>query len=79
MLRVPRRQGCRLDTPEEVYDPATCDAVLSDQVLPLALLLEDVYTVYGLGSTTTDHTRDDIGFLAAACRRAARRIKPHIP
>jgi len=48
-------------------------------VLPLALLLEDVYTVYGLGSTTTDHTRDDIGFLAAACRRAARRIKPHIP
>jgi len=79
MLRVPRRQGCRLDTPGEVYDPATCDAVLSDQVLPLALLLEDVYTVYGLGSTTTDHTRDDIGFLAAACRRAARRIKPHIP
>jgi glutamate-1-semialdehyde 2,1-aminomutase len=79
MLRVPRRQGYRLDTPEEVYDPAICDVVLSDQVLQLALLLENVYTVHGLGSTTAAHNREDIAFLAAACRRAARRIKPHMP
>jgi len=53
--------------------------VLSDVVLQLALLLEDVYTVHGLGATTAAHTREDIGFLAGACRRAARRIKPHMP
>jgi len=79
MLRVPRGEGHRLNTPEEVYDPAICDVVLSDVVLQLALLLEDVYTVHGLGATTAAHTREDIGFLAGACRRAARRIKPHMP
>jgi len=79
MLRFPRGRGHRLNTPEEVYDPAICDVVLSDLVLQLALLLEDVYTVHGLGSTTAAHTREDIGFLAAACRRVARRVKPHMP
>jgi len=79
MLRVPRGRGHRLNTPEEVYDPAVCDVVLSDVVLQLALLLESVYTVHGLGSTTAAHTREDIGFLAEACRRAARRIRPHMP
>jgi glutamate-1-semialdehyde 2,1-aminomutase len=79
MLRFPRRRGCRLDTPEEVYDPAICDVVLSDHVLQLALLLEDVYTVHGLGATTAAHTHEDIEFLAGACRRAAQRIKPHMP
>jgi glutamate-1-semialdehyde 2,1-aminomutase len=78
MLRLPRREGLRLDRPEEVYDPAACDVVLSDVVLPLALLLEDVYTVHGLGCTTLAHTPEDIAFLAAACHRAARRIKPHL-
>jgi len=78
MLRFPRERGRRLDTPEEVYDPAICDVVLSDHVLPLALLLEDVYTVHGLGSTTAVHTRADIAFLAEACRRAARRVKPYV-
>lgn len=79
MLRVLRKPGCRLDTPEEVYDPAACDVFLTDVVLQLALLLEDVYTIHGLGSTTTAHTPEDIAFLAAACRRAARRITPHRP
>jgi glutamate-1-semialdehyde 2,1-aminomutase len=78
MLRVVRAPGHRLQTPEEVYDPAVCDVVLSDVVLQLALLLEDVYTVHGLGATTLAHSDDDIAFLAAACRRAARRIKPHL-
>jgi hypothetical protein len=78
MLRFPRERGRRLDAPEEVFDPAICDVILSDHVLPLALLLEDVYTVHGLGSTTAAHTRADIALLAEACRRAARRVKPHM-
>jgi glutamate-1-semialdehyde 2,1-aminomutase len=78
MLRVPRQDGHRLNTPEEVYDPAVCDVVLSDVVLQLALLLEGVFTVHGLGATTAAHTPRDIAVLAAACRRAARRIKPHL-
>jgi hypothetical protein len=47
-------------------------------VLQLALLREDVYTVHGLGCTTLAHTADDLAFLAAACRRAARHVKPYI-
>jgi len=79
MLRVPRGEGHRLNTPEEVHNPAICDVILSDVVLQLALLLESVHTVHGLGATTAAHTHEDIGFLAEACRRAARRIKPHMP
>jgi glutamate-1-semialdehyde 2,1-aminomutase len=79
MLRLFPKAGCHLDTPDEVFDPAICDVFLSDVALQLALLLENVYTIHGLGSTTAAHTSEDIAFLAAACRQAARRIKVHLP
>ena len=78
MLRVLRRPNLRLDTPEEVYDPACCDVVLSDEILQLAFLVEDVFTVHGLGAISAAHSPSDIEFLAAACRRVARRVKPHL-
>ena len=54
----------------------SCDVELSDTVLQLALLLEDVFVMHGLGSVSAAHTAEDITLLGEACRRAARRILP---
>ena len=67
-----------LECPEDVFDPALCDPTLSEHVLRLALLQEDVHTVHGLGSLTCAHTEGDLARLAEACRRVARRIKPYL-
>ncbi len=77
-VRFPQRPGIRLETPEDVHDPALCDDFLSERVLRLALLLEDVHTVHGLGALSTAHSEADIAFLGEACRRAARRIRPYL-
>ncbi len=78
MLHFPYDERLALDAPEAVYDPDLCDATLRDQVLQLALLLEDVHVVHGLGALSTAHTEADIETLREACRRAARRIKPYL-
>lgn len=78
MLLFPYEEGCELMTPEEVRNPAICDLALSEKVLQLGLLLENVFTMHGLGSTTTAHTEADIQFLGEACRRLAQRIKPYL-
>jgi hypothetical protein len=78
MLLFPYEEGLELITPEEVRNPSVCDLTLSEKVLQLALLLENVYTVHGLGCTTAAHSEEDIGFLKGACRRAAKRIKPYL-
>ena len=78
MLLFPREKDPQLMTPEEIYNPAVCDIILSNKVLQLALLLENVFTVLGLGSTTTAHTDEDIEFLTRAYCRVARRIKPYL-
>jgi glutamate-1-semialdehyde 2,1-aminomutase len=78
MLVFPYEEGLELTTPEEVRNPSVCDITLSEKVLQLALLLEDVYTVHGIGCTTAAHSEKDIRFLEEACRRAARRIKPYL-
>jgi glutamate-1-semialdehyde 2,1-aminomutase len=62
-------------SPEQVRDPETCDVELADTVLQLALLLEDVHVVHGLGSLSTAHTAAHVERLGEACRTAARRIK----
>jgi glutamate-1-semialdehyde 2,1-aminomutase len=78
MLLFPYEEGLELNVPEEVRNPEVCDITLSEKVLQLALLVENVYTVHGLGCTTAAHTEDDLEFLGKACRRAARRIKPYL-
>jgi len=77
MLLFPREKDPQLMTPEEIFNPDVCDITLSCKVLQLALLLENVFTVHGLCSTTTAHTEQDIKFLGQACRRAAHRLKPY--
>ncbi len=78
MLHFPYDDGLELNSPDAVWDPDLCDVTLRDQVLQLALLLEDVHVVHGLGALSTAHTEADIAFLSEACQRAARRIKPYL-
>ncbi len=63
-------------TPEQTLNPAVCDVELSDTVLQLALLLEDVFVMHGLGSVGAAHTESDIERFGEACGRAAKRIAP---
>jgi glutamate-1-semialdehyde aminotransferase len=78
MLLFPYEEGLELSTPDQVRNPSVCDITLSEKVLQLALLLEDVYTVHGIGCTTAAHNEEDIQFLGEACGRAARRVKPYL-
>jgi glutamate-1-semialdehyde aminotransferase len=76
MLHFPYDDCNPLHHPDEVNDPALCDVVLQDKVLRLAMLLENVSVLHGLGSLTTAHSNEDMAFLIAACHRVARRIGP---
>jgi glutamate-1-semialdehyde 2,1-aminomutase len=78
MLHFPYDEDACLGGLRDWHNPAVCDVELRQQVVDLALLLEDVYTVHGHGAVSTAHTGADIDLLAAACRRAARRIKPYL-
>jgi len=75
MLLFPYREGYEPRVPEDARNPEVCDLVLGEEVLRLALLLEDVHVMHGLGSVTAAHTEADIAFLEEACARVARRIK----
>ncbi|MBN2554187.1 MAG: aminotransferase class III-fold pyridoxal phosphate-dependent enzyme [Spirochaetales bacterium] len=64
---------CR--SPEDTLNPHVCDVKLANRVLQLALLLEDVHVVHGLGSIATAHTEADLPLIREAYGRVARRIK----
>ena len=66
------------DRPHVTSDPALCDVVLKEQFLQLALLLEDVYTMYGSCALSMAHTEADVDRLGDACGAAARRIRPYL-
>ena len=78
MLLFPFQEGHALETPEEVRNPAICDITLSEEVLQLAMLLENVFIMHGLGCISTAHTSEDLQVLGQAYRRVARRIKPYM-
>ncbi len=75
-VHFPLDPSTACDTPEQTRNPEVCDVELSDTVLQLALLLEDVHVMHGLGSVSAAHTEADIERLAEATGRAARRIRP---
>jgi len=77
MIHFPYQIDRQLNAPEDVQDPTLCDVTLREQALKLALLLENVHVVHGLGALSTAHTEDDIAFLGKACQRVARRFKAH--
>ena len=78
MLVFPYEEGLELNTPEEIFNPSICDQVLSEKVVQLAMLLENVHVVHGLGSSTTAHSGDDLRILGEAYRKVAKRIKPYL-
>jgi glutamate-1-semialdehyde 2,1-aminomutase len=78
MLHFPYREDACLEGPQDWHNPAVCDVTLRQQVLNLALLLEDVFVIHSHGAVSTAHTEADIDLLAGACRRVARRIKPYL-
>jgi len=75
MVQFPHREGTRFRSPEDIRNPEICDVVLSDKALQLALLLEEVHVVHGLGAVSAAHDEQTIEHLAEGCRRAARRIR----
>jgi glutamate-1-semialdehyde aminotransferase len=78
LIHFPIRPGIEIDSPDVASDPACCNMEVRELVLKLALLLEDVYAVHGLGSLSAAHTEQGLDKLYAACERAALRIKPFL-
>jgi glutamate-1-semialdehyde 2,1-aminomutase len=78
MLHFPYDEDAVLNTPEDWANPSVCDVALSHKVLDLALLLENVFMLHSHGGVAITHTEADIDFLAGACSRVARRIKPYL-
>jgi len=77
-LLFPHHEHFEFRAPEDTRNPEVVDVRLSDQVLQLLLLLEDVHVVHGLGSMCTEHTPEDIRRLGEACRRAAHRLSTYL-
>jgi len=78
MLVFPYDDDLQISRPEDVWDPSVTDVVLRDNVFQLAMQLEDVHPMHGLGSVSYAHTDADIEYLGQACRRAAHYIKAHL-
>jgi glutamate-1-semialdehyde 2,1-aminomutase len=78
MTHFPCEDGCKLRSPDDVYDPDVCDVILREHVMKLGLMLEDVHVIHGLGALSIAHTEDDIARLGEACRRVARRMTLHL-
>jgi glutamate-1-semialdehyde 2,1-aminomutase len=78
MLHFPYDKNTSLERPEDWADPTKCDIALSNKVLDLALLLEDVFTSRSHGAISVAHTDSDLDRLGEACRSAARRIKQYL-
>ncbi len=77
-LVFPYRAEIRLNSPDVVCNPALVDVSLGEEVVRLALLLENIHVFHGLGSLTTAHTVGDIERLGEACHRVAQRIKANL-
>ena len=76
MLVFPYEEGQSLITPDEVKNPEICDVALCEKVMQLAMLLENVHVVHGLGSTSLAHKEEHIQILCEAYQRVAKRLKP---
>jgi len=75
MIHFPHDERTPLTSPEAVWDPQLCNVERREKVLKLALLLERVHVVHGLGAASTAHTDEDVEWLLAACDAVAQRIK----
>jgi glutamate-1-semialdehyde 2,1-aminomutase len=75
IVHFPVRPDVEIDSPDVAEDPARCMLQVREQILKLALLLHDVYTVHGLGALSTAHTEADLEHLYRACEHVAQRLR----
>lgn len=75
MIHFPYDERTRLTYPGVVWDPQICNVERREKILKLALLLERVHVVHGLGAVSAAHSEEDVEWLFAACDEAAKRIK----
>jgi len=78
LLAFPHDEGREVHTPADVRDPELCDVALAENILKLAMLTQDVFTVHGLGSISTAHTEQHLVVLGEAYRRVARLIREYL-
>jgi glutamate-1-semialdehyde 2,1-aminomutase len=55
MIHFPYDERTRLTSPETVWNPQICDVEMRERILKLALLLERVHVMHGLGAVSTAH------------------------
>ena len=77
-IHFPFRDDLLINTPEIAFDPRVCDVQLSQNVLGLAWLLEDVHMLHSHGAVSSAHAEAELAFLEQASRRVARRVKAGI-
>ncbi len=77
-IHFPHDPAASLDRPHVLHDPELSDVELSHRILHLALLLEDVYVLYGCCAASTAHTEADTERLREACAAAGRRVAPYL-
>ena len=77
-IHFPYDRDTVVDRPHVAHDPALCDTVLNEELLQLALLLEDVYTNYSCPALSTAHTEADVDRLGEACGAVARRLERYL-
>jgi glutamate-1-semialdehyde 2,1-aminomutase len=70
----PHRADHVIHAPDDTWDPSLCDIALTEQVLRLAMLLEGVHVIHGLGGVTAAHTADDLRTMGEAFGSVARRL-----
>ena len=74
-LVFPYEENNPLTSPNDVLDPTKCDVEFVEKVLKIAMLLENVHIIHGLGAVSTAHTENDIDHLCDAYRRSLERIE----
>jgi glutamate-1-semialdehyde 2,1-aminomutase len=74
MIHFPHEENVELTSPEAVWDPEICNVERREKVLKLALLLERVHVVHGLGAVSVAHSEEDVEWLLAACDEVAKRL-----
>jgi len=74
MIHFPVRPDIEIDAPDVAADPACCSLELREHIFKLAMLLQGVYTMHGLGALSTAHTPADLDILYSACDQVAMRL-----
>jgi glutamate-1-semialdehyde 2,1-aminomutase len=78
-VHFPVRADVVVDSPDVAADPSLCMIDVRERIFKLAMLLEDVYTMHGLGALSAAHTGDVLEHFYDACDHVAQRLEGRIP